>query len=109
MAARRDGSEGEFAVGGALAERVRALVGAAGAAEEVALRVTADMGAMLRRFGLDAAELRRTEPLEMLAAETRCASCGDVGRCHGFLDGAPDEPEAFCPNAASFAALRPEG
>ena len=109
MADRRDGSEREFAAGGALTERIRALGGTADAAADAAVRVTADMGAMLRRFGLDSAELRRTEPLEILAAETRCVSCGDVGRCHGFLDGAPDEPEAFCPNAASFAALRREG
>ena len=84
-----------------LVERVKAL----GRDPRTAARVEADMGAMARRFGLDAGSLRPSEPLEMLAAETCCAACAEVRRCHAFLAGHGDRPEEFCANADRFAEL----
>ncbi len=67
-------------------------------------RVAADMGRMLERRGSSAARLRE-DPLEWLAAQTRCAACGEVGRCRSYLDGGKDDPAEFCANAAEFASL----
>jgi hypothetical protein len=101
----KDRASASFAVGGPLAQRIRALGADMAGAERTSDRVEADMGAMIRRFGLDLEQLRKASPLEALAAETCCASCDSVGRCHGYLAGAPDRPEEFCPNAATFAEL----
>lgn len=87
-----------------LAHRLRAL----GQPEEVA-RVEADIGAMLGRHGLDLDTLRAAAPLEALAAETCCAACGELERCHRFLAGVEDRPEEFCPNAATFGELARAG
>lgn len=69
-----------------------------------AARVAADMGRMLERQGSSAARLR-DDPLEWLAAQTRCAACGAVERCHGYLDHGSDDPAEFCANSAEFASL----
>jgi hypothetical protein len=60
---------------------------------------------MLGRHSLSAAALR-ADPLEWLAAETRCAACSAVERCHRYLAGRVDEPAEFCANASEFAALK---
>lgn len=88
-----------------LAQRLQALGHDPATAAAEGRRVSADMGAMLRRFGLDAERLRAEAPLEALVAETRCGACGDVERCHRHLAGAPDRPEEFCPNAPLFGEL----
>jgi hypothetical protein len=107
--ARKDpGAADGFPVGGPLAQRIQALGVGTVAAERTSRRVETDMAEMIRRFGLDPARLREVASLELLAAETRCASCRDVDRCHGYLDGAADRPEDFCPNAASFDELARE-
>lgn len=69
-------------------------------------RVVADMSRMLELQGATAAALRG-DPLEWLAAQTRCAACGEVERCHRYLAGGQDDPAEFCNNSAEFAALRP--
>ena len=69
-------------------------------------RVAADMGRMLERRGSSAARLRE-DPLEWLAARTRCAACGEVERCQGYLDGGNDDPAEFCANSAEFASVPP--
>ncbi|MGD9511809.1 MAG: DUF6455 family protein [Geminicoccaceae bacterium] len=84
-----------------LAHRLRAL----GRDSRTADRVQADMGRMLERHDVSAVALR-AHPLEWLAAETRCAACGAVERCHRYLGGEDDEPAEFCANATEFAALR---
>lgn len=84
-----------------LIRRVQAI----GQDAQTASRVDADFAAMARRHGLDAAALRATAPLETLAAETCCAACDELSRCHRFLAGAPDRPEEFCPNSGRLAAL----
>lgn len=71
-------------------------------------RVMADMGRMLELQGATAAALRG-EPLEWLAAQTRCAACGAAERCHRYLEGGQDDPAEFCPNTAEFTALRAAG
>lgn len=68
-------------------------------------RVQADMGRMLERHDLPAAALR-ADPLAWLAAETRCAACSAIDRCHRYLAGGNDDPAEFCANAGEFAALR---
>ena len=88
-----------------LAQRLQALGHDPATAAAVGRRVTADMGAMLRRFGLEAERLRAEAPLEALVAETRCAACADTARCHRHLAGEPDRPEEFCPNAPMFGEL----
>jgi hypothetical protein len=85
-----------------LAQRLQAL-----GRPDVMARVEADMGAMLRRHGLDLATLREAAPLEALAAATCCGACGELERCRSFLAGAADRPAEFCPNAATFVALAP--
>lgn len=84
-----------------LVRRVQAI----GQDAQTAARVEADLGAMARRHGVDAAALHATAPLEMLAAETCCAACEELARCHRFLAGAADRPEEFCPNSGRLAAL----
>ena len=84
-----------------LIRRVQAI----GQDARAAARVEADLGVMARRHGVDEAALRVTAPLEMLAAETCCAACEELARCHRFLAGAPDRPEEFCPNSGRLAAL----
>ena len=84
-----------------LARRIKAL----GQDARTAARVAADMRAMARRLGADVAKMRAREPLESLAAETCCAACDVVGRCHDYLAGGDDRPEEFCPNAARFARV----
>jgi hypothetical protein len=84
-----------------LMRRVYAL----GCDSRTAERVQTDMGRMLERHGVSAAALR-ADPLEWLAAETRCAACGEIDRCHRYLAGGRDEPAEFCANATEFAALR---
>ncbi len=68
-------------------------------------RVAADMGRMLERRGSSVAALR-DDPLEWLAAQTRCAACGAVERCHRYLERGNDDPAEFCANSAEFASLR---
>ena len=106
MADEHDGQgSAGFPVGGPLATRIRALGPDAGSADVASRRVVTMMGAMMTRFGLDPEQVRDAAPLEVLAAETCCASCREIERCHRHLDGAVDAPEAFCPNAATFAEL----
>ena len=69
-----------------------------------AARVEADMAGMLERQGLSAAKLR-SDPLEWLAAQTRCGACGAIDRCHQYLTHGSDDPAEFCANAGEFAAL----
>mgnify|MGYP001499158609 CR=1 FL=1 len=71
-------------------------------------RVEADMTRMAAKQGAAVAALR-ADRLEWLAAQTRCAACDAVERCHDYLDGASDEPEEFCANAGEFAALADRG
>ena len=66
-------------------------------------RVQADMGRMLERHGVSVAALR-ADPLEWLAAETRCAACSEIERCHRYLTGGNDDPAEFCANVTEFAA-----
>ena len=107
--ARKDpGAADGFPVGGPLAQRIQALGVDTVVAERTSRRVETDMAEMIRRFGLHPAQLREAASLELLAAETRCASCRDVGRCHAYLDGAADRPEEFCPNSATFDELARE-
>jgi Family of unknown function (DUF6455) len=84
-----------------LAHRLYAL----GCDSRSAARVEGDMVRMLQRQGLSAAKLR-ADPLEWLAAETRCAACGEIERCWQYLAGGTDDPAEFCANAGEFAALR---
>lgn len=84
-----------------LVRRVQAI----GHDAETATRVEADLRAMARRHGVDAEVVRATAPLEMLAAETCCAACEELARCHRFLAGASDRPEEFCPNSGRLEAL----
>jgi hypothetical protein len=95
-------------LGDVLERRVRAL-GFADAAVSpwVRARVDAFLPAMLQRLGLDPRRVRDRFPLELLAAETRCAACGETGRCRRFLAGAAgaDPSPAFCPNAPLFCEL----
>ena len=104
-----DGHEGQgcggLPVGGPLATRIRALGSDAPSADAASRRVAADMSAMMARFGLDPGQVRTAAPLEILAAETCCASCREIERCHRYLEGTADVPEAFCPNAGSFDEL----
>jgi hypothetical protein len=71
-------------------------------------RVDAYLTAMLRRFGLDRGELQQRFRLELSAAEVRCATCAETGRCRRFLAGVAgsDTPPAFCPNAQLFGELQ---
>lgn len=69
-------------------------------------RVAADMGRMLERRGSSASALR-DDPLERLAAQTRCAACGEVERCHTYLEGSNDDPAEFCANSDEFASVPP--
>ena len=106
MADEHDGQgSAGFPVGGPLATRIRALGPDAGSADVASRRVVTMMGAMMTRFGLDPEQVRDAAPLEVLAAETCCASCREIERCHRYLEGTADEPEAFCPNAGSFDEL----
>lgn len=84
-----------------LIRRVQAI----GQDAQTAARVEADFAAMARRHGVDAAALRATAPLETLAAETCCAACRELPRCHRFLAGALDRPEEFCPNSGRLVAF----
>jgi hypothetical protein len=70
-----------------------------------AARVEADLTGMLERRGLSPAAVR-ADRLEWLAAQTRCAACDEVDRCHHYLDGGNDEPDEFCANSGELAALR---
>jgi hypothetical protein len=109
MADEQDGLEsGGFTVGGPLAKRIQALGPDAAVADAASWRVRADMDAMLTRFGLDPTQTRDMAALEIMAAEACCASCREADRCHGYLGGAPDRPQAFCPNAATFDELARE-
>lgn len=92
-----------------LERRVQALGADSASARWLSARVDTYLGAMLRRFGLSRARLRRLFPLELLTAEARCATCAEVGRCRRYLAEAPGErerPGAFCPNAPLFGQLR---
>ncbi len=106
-ARKAPGADG-FPVGGPLAQRIQALGVDTDAAEEATRRVEADITRMILRFGLDPVQLREAASLELLAAETRCASCREVERCHGYLNGAADRPDEFCPNTATFEDLARE-
>ena len=103
-----DSRTGRPLVGMPLSQRLQALGHDPATAETMGQRVTADMGTMLRKFGLEAERLRATAPLETLVAETRCAACPDPERCHRHLAGAPDDPALFCPNARLFGELARE-
>lgn len=93
-------------VGDRFEQRIGALGFDAAVVPWVRDRVNAFMTAMLRDFGLDRARLGERARLELLAAETRCAACREVGRCRRFLAGAADDtPQAFCPNARLFREL----
>ena len=69
-------------------------------------RVGCSSGSPPRRRGSSAAGLGE-DPLEWLAARSRCAACSEVERCQGFLDGGNDDPAEFCANSAELASLRP--
>ena len=84
-----------------LAQRLHAL----GCDSRTVGRVEADLTRMLERRGMPAAALR-ADTLEWLAAETRCAACREIDRCHRYLAGEIDEPAEFCANASDFAALQ---
>lgn len=77
----------------------------------VSRRVEAYFTAMVHHFGLDLDDLREHFQLELLTAETRCATCPTLTRCRRFLAGAAtdDPPEAFCPNATLFHELQERG
>ena len=94
---------------GTLEQRILALGFDGETAPWVRQRVEAYLAAMGRAFGVELAGLRDRFPLELLAAETRCAACEETGRCRRFLAGAEDEPREFCPNAAVYAELRRAG
>lgn len=89
-----------------LEHRLRALGFDGDAAAWVRRRVESYMAAMGRVFGVEVTGLRRRFPLEMLAAETRCAACEATARCRRFLAGTDDEPREFCPNAGMLAQIR---
>ena len=109
MDGERDGEgRGAFAAGGPIAQRVQALGHGDADAQAIGRRVQADIASMIARFGLDAELSRGQATLERLVAETRCASCGELERCHRFLDGAADEPKEFCPNAGMFGEIAGE-
>ena len=84
-----------------LARRLHAL----GCDGRTADEVEADMSRMLERHQVPPSALR-SDPLEWLAAETRCAACGEIDRCHRYLAGGDDEPAEFCANATEFAGLK---
>jgi hypothetical protein len=88
-----------------LEERVQALGFDPAAASWVRRRVQTYLAAMGRTFGLEIARLRERLPLEFLAAETRCAACGETARCRRFLAGGAGEPREFCANADLFEEL----
>jgi hypothetical protein len=95
--------------GSDLVRRVRALGADPTAARWIGARVETYFKAMLRRFRLNPTRVRRLFPLEVLAAEARCARCDEIGRCRRFLAEAAEkkEPAAeFCPNAELFRELR---
>jgi Family of unknown function (DUF6455) len=91
-----------------LEQRIHALGFDATSAPWVRRRVEAHLSAMVSRSGLDLQWLRDRFPLELLAAETRCAACQESPRCRRFLAGAAaiDGTDAFCPNAALFHEFR---
>ncbi|MGE3293129.1 MAG: DUF6455 family protein [Geminicoccaceae bacterium] len=89
-----------------LEHRLRALGFDDDGAVWVQRRVESYMAAMGRVFGVEVAGLHHRFPLEMLAAETRCAACEATARCRRFLAGADDEPREFCPNAGALTQLR---
>jgi hypothetical protein len=91
--------------GGTLDQRVQALGVDPAAALWVQRRVQTYLGLMGRTFGLQLADLRERFPLDLLAAETRCAACAETARCRRFLAGGADEPREFCPNAAWLGEL----
>jgi hypothetical protein len=98
---------GAALVGDTLEKRIGALGFDAAVVPWVRRRVDAFLTAMLREFGLDRARLGESARLELLAAETRCAACREIGWCRRFLaDAAADTPDAFCPNARLFEELR---
>src|SRR4051794_34385124 len=45
---------------------------------------------MVRRFGLTTNGVKHDAPLVLMVAQTRCACCRDLDRCHCFLEGAAD-------------------
>ena len=71
-------------------------------------RVETYLTAVLRHFGLDLAAARERFGPQMRMAETRCATCTEIGRCRRFLAGLAEtgERSAFCPNAPPFEELR---
>jgi hypothetical protein len=91
---------------GTLEQRIRALGFDGDTAPWVQRRVEAYLTAMGRVLGVEIAGLQDHFPLEMLAAETRCAACAATSRCRRFLAGAADEPREFCPNAEMLTHLR---
>jgi hypothetical protein len=94
-----------------LEQRVQALGFDAATAPWVRRRVEAYLAAMVRHFGLEFAQLQDRCKLELLMAETRCATCQETMRCHRFLTGAAggDTPEEFCVNASLFLELQRRG
>jgi hypothetical protein len=92
-----------------LEQRVQALGFEPAAAPWVRRRVQAYLTAMGQTFGLEIAGLRERFPLEFLAAETRCAACGETARCRRFLAAGADEPREFCANADLFGELAQQG
>jgi hypothetical protein len=91
-----------------LEQRIHALGFDATVAPWVRRRVEAYLAAMVRHYGLDFPRLRDRFPLELLAAETRCAACQETRRCRRFLAGVPtgDAPHAFRSNASLFRELQ---
>ena len=96
------------AQGDTLEQRIQALGFDATTAPWVRERVGAYLAAMVCHFGLDFERLQDRFQLELLAAETRCAACGETARCRRFLAGAggDDRPEEFCPNAPLLSELK---
>jgi hypothetical protein len=62
---------------------------------------------LMRRFGLRAAQLARTDADVMQDLRRCCAMCGEADRCAPLLDrGEPAGAFDFCPNADTLALLR---
>jgi hypothetical protein len=88
-----------------LEQRVQALGRDPATARRVRQRVQTYLALMGRTYGLEVESLRERSPLELLAAEMRCAACAETARCRRFLAGGADEPGEFCPNAAWLKSL----
>ncbi len=65
------------------------------------------MAWMLRHFQISPDEATAKAWPELLEAERACVTCRNVGRCRSWIawGGPPTAPQAFCPNAARFAAM----